>query len=215
MTAVSLDPAIAARLHRDPSGLVPAVVQEHRTGAVLMVGWMDDEALHRTLTTGQLTFFSRSRQAYWVKGETSGNFQLVREVRLDCDGDTLLVGVEARGPACHTGTTTCFDATPALPFVSVPDRYRECTALKSFDQLFIELADKAANRPPGSATVAALDAGVHAVGKKLVEEAAESWMAAEHESPQRAAEEISQLLYHAQVLMLACGLSLDDVYAQL
>ena len=87
--------------------------------------------------------------------------------------------------------------------------------MKTFDQLFAELADKARERPDGSATVAALDAGVHSIGKKLVEEAAESWMAAEHESPERAAEEISQLLYHAQVLMLACGLTTDDVYAHL
>ena len=87
--------------------------------------------------------------------------------------------------------------------------------MKTFDQLFAELAAKAAERPAGSGTVAALDAGVHAIGKKLVEEAAESWMAAEHEGPQRAAEELSQLLYHAQVLMLACGLTTDDVYAHL
>jgi phosphoribosyl-ATP pyrophosphohydrolase len=87
--------------------------------------------------------------------------------------------------------------------------------VKTFDQLFAELAAKAAERPAGSSTVAALDAGVHAIGKKLVEEAAESWMAAEHEGPQRAAEELSQLLYHAQVLMLACGLTTDDVYAHL
>jgi len=214
MTATSLDPDIAARLRRDGSGLVPAVVQQYDTGMVLMVGWMDDEALHRTLSTGLVTFFSRSRQAYWVKGETSGNLQTVSEVRLDCDGDTLLVRVDAQGPACHTGATSCFDATPALPFPS-GIRGRAGEAGKTFESLFRELADKAEHRPAGSATVAALDAGVHTVGKKVVEEAAESWMAAVHESPQRAAEEISQLLYHAQVLMLACGLSLDDVYARL
>jgi phosphoribosyl-AMP cyclohydrolase len=104
-----LDPAIAARLKRDPAGLVPAVVQQHDTREVLMVGWMDDEALHRTLTTGRTTFFSRSRQEYWVKGETSGHRQWVRTVSLDCDGDTLLVRVEQEGPACHTGARTCFD----------------------------------------------------------------------------------------------------------
>jgi phosphoribosyl-AMP cyclohydrolase len=109
-----LDPAIAARLKRDAAGLVPAVVQQHDSGEVLMVGWMDDEALHRTLTTGRTTFFSRSRQAYWVKGETSGHRQWVREVRLDCDGDTLLVRVEQEGPACHTGTRTCFDSDVLL-----------------------------------------------------------------------------------------------------
>ncbi len=105
----SLDPAVAARLKRDAQGLVPAVVQQHDTREVLMVGWMDDEALHRTLTTGRTTFWSRSRQEYWVKGETSGHRQHVHEVRLDCDGDTLLVTVDQEGPACHTGARTCFD----------------------------------------------------------------------------------------------------------
>ena len=106
----ALDPAIAARLKRDAAGLVPAVVQQHDTGEVLMLGWMDDEALHRTLSTRRTTFWSRSRQDYWVKGETSGNRQHVKAVRLDCDGDTLLVQVDQEGPACHTGAHTCFDA---------------------------------------------------------------------------------------------------------
>ncbi|KHL19187.1 UNVERIFIED_CONTAM: phosphoribosyl-AMP cyclohydrolase [Mumia flava] len=107
--APRLDPAVADRLKRDQAGLVPAVVQEADTLAVLMVGWMDDEALRRTLTTGRSTFWSRSRGEYWVKGETSGHVQHVREVRLDCDGDTLLVKVSQTGPSCHTGATTCFD----------------------------------------------------------------------------------------------------------
>ncbi len=110
----SLDPAVAARLKRDASGLVTAVVQDAASRDVLMVGWMDDEALHRTLTTGRGTFWSRSRQDHWVKGETSGNIQEVREVRLDCDGDTVLVIVDQHGPACHTGTRTCFDADRLL-----------------------------------------------------------------------------------------------------
>jgi phosphoribosyl-AMP cyclohydrolase len=105
-----LDPAVAARLKRDPAGLVAAVVQQYDSGEVLMVGWMDDEALHRTLTTGRATYWSRSRQAYWVKGETSGHAQHVRSVALDCDGDALLVRVDQTGPACHTGEHTCFDA---------------------------------------------------------------------------------------------------------
>ena len=104
-----LDPAVACRLKRDANGLLPAVVQQHDTGEVLMVAWMDDEALHRTLSTGRTTFWSRSRQSYWVKGETSGHIQEVRDVRLDCDGDTLLVRVDQTGPACHTGSRTCFD----------------------------------------------------------------------------------------------------------
>ena len=110
----SLDPAVAAHLQRDDQGLVPAVVQQWDTGEVLMVGWMDDEALHRTLTTGRATYWSRSRQAYWRKGDTSGHEQHVREVRLDCDGDTLLVKVEQVGAACHTGDRTCFDARALL-----------------------------------------------------------------------------------------------------
>lgn len=106
----SLDPAIAARLKRNPDGLLPAIAQRHDTGEVLMLAWMDDEALHRSLTTGRATYWSRSRQVYWIKGETSGHAQHVREVRLDCDGDALLVVVEQVGAACHTGDRTCFDA---------------------------------------------------------------------------------------------------------
>ena len=110
MTAMSaLDPDLAGRLKRGTDGLVPAVVQQHDTGEVLMVGWMDDEALRRTLTEGRVTYWSRSRQEYWRKGDTSGHTQWVREVRLDCDGDTVLVKVDQLGPACHTGTRTCFD----------------------------------------------------------------------------------------------------------
>jgi phosphoribosyl-AMP cyclohydrolase len=103
-----LDPSIAARLRRGAAGLVAAVVQDRATGRVLMLGWMDDEALHRTLTTGRATYWSRSRQRYWVKGETSGHYQYVHEVILDCDGDALLVIVDQVGPACHTGSGSCF-----------------------------------------------------------------------------------------------------------
>jgi len=104
-----LDPAVATRLKLTPDGLLPAVVQQHDTGEVLMLAWMDAEALHRTLTSGRATYWSRSRADYWVKGETSGHRQWVREVRLDCDGDTLLLKVDQEGLACHTGTRTCFD----------------------------------------------------------------------------------------------------------
>ncbi|SCG15217.1 phosphoribosyl-AMP cyclohydrolase [Micromonospora echinofusca] len=103
-----LDPAIAARLRRTPDGLVAAVVRQHDSGEVLMVAWMDDEALHRTLTTGRATYWSRSRREYWVKGATSGHHQYVRAVALDCDGDALLVDVDQVGAACHTGHRTCF-----------------------------------------------------------------------------------------------------------
>jgi phosphoribosyl-AMP cyclohydrolase len=105
-----LDPAVAARLRRSADGLVPVVVQQHDTREVLMLAWVDDEALARTIATGRATYWSRSRGEYWVKGETSGHRQAVREVRLDCDGDTLLFVVDQEGGACHTGDRTCFDA---------------------------------------------------------------------------------------------------------
>ena len=104
----SLDPQIAGQLKRNADGLVCAVVQQRGSGEVLMVAWMDDEALHRTLTTRKATYWSRSRQAYWVKGETSGHTQHVHDVRLDCDGDAVLLIVDQTGPACHTGSVTCF-----------------------------------------------------------------------------------------------------------
>jgi phosphoribosyl-AMP cyclohydrolase len=105
-----LDPQIAGKLKRNADGLVCAVVQQRGTGDVLMVAWMDDEALHRTLTTGKATYWSRSRKTYWVKGETSGHTQQVHEVRLDCDGDAVLLVVDQIGPACHTGSATCFNS---------------------------------------------------------------------------------------------------------
>jgi phosphoribosyl-AMP cyclohydrolase len=106
----ALDPRIASRLKRNADGLIAAIAQQYDTGEVLMLGWMDDEALHRTLTTGRGTYWSRSRQEYWVKGETSGHAQWVKSVALDCDADVVLVKVDQAGAACHTGDRTCFDA---------------------------------------------------------------------------------------------------------
>ncbi len=112
-----LDPRIASRLKRDSQGLVAAVVQQYDSGRVLMVGYMNDEALRRTLTTGRVTFWSRSRQEYWRKGDTSGHAQYVKSVSIDCDGDALLVEVDQVGSACHTGDYSCFDAGGELPAV--------------------------------------------------------------------------------------------------
>ena len=116
MTVVD-DPRIG-RVAFNADGLVPAIIQQHDTGEVLMLGWMDAEALRRTLTEGRVTFWSRSRQEYWRKGDTSGHAQYVRGARLDCDGDTLLIAVEQIGAACHTGDHTCFDADDLSPVVS-------------------------------------------------------------------------------------------------
>jgi len=114
----TLTPDVAARLRRNDAGLVPAVVQDATTGDVLMMAWMDDVALARTLATRRATYWSRSRQEYWVKGETSGHTQHVRSVQLDCDGDTLLLRVDQVGGACHTGDHTCFDADVLLDEVA-------------------------------------------------------------------------------------------------
>ncbi len=115
-----LAPQIADLLKRDPAGLVCAVIQQHDSHQVLMVGWMDDEALHRTLTSGRVTFWSRSRQEYWRKGDTSGHVQHVRSVALDCDGDALLITVDQVGAACHTGDRSCFEARPLPCRVGAP-----------------------------------------------------------------------------------------------
>jgi len=122
----TLDPAVGRRLRRDPAGLVAAVVQQYDTGEVLMLAWMDEEALRRTIDTGRATYYSRSRQSYWVKGETSGNHQTVRSVALDCDGDALLIQVDQVGVACHTGQRTCFsDTVFAGPPAGAPARAGE------------------------------------------------------------------------------------------
>ncbi len=118
--AQTLDPGIARLLTRDEHGLVCAVIQQHDTLEVLMVGWMDDEALRRTLSEGRVTFWSRSRKEYWRKGDTSGHAQYVKGVRLDCDGDAVLVAVDQVGSACHTGDRTCFDARVVPAVVAQP-----------------------------------------------------------------------------------------------
>jgi phosphoribosyl-AMP cyclohydrolase len=114
-TGPALDPAIAKRLKLDAKGLVAAVVQQYDSKEALMVGYMNEEALRRTLTSGRVTFWSRSRQEYWRKGDTSGHVQYVKAVHIDCDGDALLISVDQVGAACHTGARSCFDAGGELP----------------------------------------------------------------------------------------------------
>ncbi|MFF1879193.1 phosphoribosyl-AMP cyclohydrolase [Leifsonia sp. NPDC058230] len=116
-SGTSIDPAILERVAFNADGLVPAIIQQWDTLEVLMMGWMDAEAFRRTLTEGRVTFWSRSRQEYWRKGDTSGNVQYVKGAALDCDGDTLLVTVDQLGVACHTGTRTCFDGDQLAPVV--------------------------------------------------------------------------------------------------
>jgi phosphoribosyl-ATP pyrophosphohydrolase/phosphoribosyl-AMP cyclohydrolase len=161
----------------------PAIVQDSASGRVLMLAWMDDEAERLTRETNEAWFWSRSREQLWRKGETSGNTLAVDEVRDDCDGDALLVRVQPAGPACHTGSVSCF--APAL---------------------WRTIAERAADRPEGSYTVSLLDEGVGACARKVGEEAVELAVASLDESDERVIEEAADLVYHLYVLLAARGL---------
>jgi phosphoribosyl-ATP pyrophosphohydrolase/phosphoribosyl-AMP cyclohydrolase len=179
--------------------LLPCIVQDARTGEVLTLAYMNDEALARTRETGELHLWSRSRGELWHKGATSGNVQKVRAIRYDCDGDALLALVEPAGPACHTGERTCFhrgELEPPAPHEVLPGLERTVAA-------------RADERPEGSYT-AALLADPPRVGAKVEEEAEEVVRAAREESDERVAEEAADLLYHLTVLLRSRGLSLAD-----
>jgi phosphoribosyl-ATP pyrophosphohydrolase/phosphoribosyl-AMP cyclohydrolase len=182
------------------NGLLPCVVQDWRTGEVLTVAYMNEEALTRTRETGETWFWSRSRQELWHKGETSGNVQRVRELRWDCDADTLLALVEPAGPACHTGERTCFHhGDPALaPHEALPALERT-------------IAERRANPVEGSWT-AKLLADPPLIGDKVREEAEEVARAAREEPGERVAEEAADVLYHLSVLLASRDLSLADAY---
>ena len=183
----------------DERGLVPCVVQDWRSGEVLTLAYMNAEALTRTLQTGEMHFFSRSRQELWHKGATSGNTQALKAIRYDCDGDALLALVDPAGPACHTGERTCFhrgQLEPLVPFESLPTLERT-------------IAARAVKRPEGSYT-AALLGDPALVAAKVHEEAEEVTRAAREESDQRVAEEAADVIYHLAVLLAGRGLSLAD-----
>ncbi len=183
----------------DEQGLVPCVVQDWATGEVLMLAYMNAEALQRTRSTGELHLYSRSRAELWHKGATSGNVQTVRALRVDCDGDALLALVEPAGPACHTGQRTCFyrgELEPSAPAEVLPGLERTLVA-------------RAAERPEGSYTVALLD-DPPLIGAKVMEEAEEVARAAREESDERVDEEAADVLYHLLVLMHSRGRALAD-----
>jgi phosphoribosyl-ATP pyrophosphohydrolase/phosphoribosyl-AMP cyclohydrolase len=165
--------------------LRPAIVQDSASGRVLMLAWMDDEAERLTRETGEAWFWSRSRERLWRKGETSGNTLAVEEVRDDCDGDALLLRVRPAGPACHTGSLSCF----------APGLWRT-------------ISERAAERPAGSYTTDLLDAGLGACARKVGEEAVELTVAALDESDERVVEEAADLVYHLYVLLAARGLDI-------
>jgi phosphoribosyl-AMP cyclohydrolase / phosphoribosyl-ATP pyrophosphohydrolase len=188
-----------AEINFDERGLVPCIVQDWGTGEVLTLAYMNAEALRRTRETGEIHFFSRSRDELWHKGATSGNTQAVKAIRYDCDADALLALVEPAGPACHTGERSCFhrgDLTPAAPHESLPMLERTIDA-------------RAATKPQGSYTARLLNDTDYA-GAKVQEEAEEVVRAAREESDERVAEEAADVIYHLAVLLRGRGLSLAD-----
>lgn len=196
------------RVRFGPDGLVPVVAQERLGGAILMLAWADREALARTLATGQAHYWSRSRQASWQKGETSGHAQRVAEIRLDCDGDTVLYRVDQHGPACHTGHATCF-YTVVGAGGEVTEQADPGAHLLT--RLAATIADRAERRPEESYTARLLDRGTAKVSQKLGEEAVEVVVAANAEDGARLASESADLLYHLLVLLRSRGVDLADV----
>jgi len=182
----------------DENGLVPCVIQDWRSGEVLTLAYMNEEALRRTKETGEVHLYSRSRGEQWHKGATSGNTQVVKALRYDCDGDAVLALVEPAGPACHTGERTCFFSGDMDP---VPEE-----ALPALERT---IAARAAERPEGSYT-AKLLADPPFAGEKVQEEAEEVARAAREESDERLAEEAADVLYHLTVLLRTRGLALAD-----
>lgn len=192
----------------DARGLVPAIAQDWRTGRVLMLAWMSPEAWDKTLETGRATYWSRSRQALWVKGETSGYTQRVVEVRLDCDGDTVLLQVEQEGPACHTGAATCFFYDHGGAEVSPSPG-------GIVERLAAVLTAKAAQTPDSSYTARLIHKGIPKINAKITEEAGELCEALAQESDERVVSELADVLYHALVGLVARGIDPNAVWLEL
>lgn len=183
-------------------GLVPAIVQHARTGEVLMLGYMDEAALAKTRDTGLVTFFSRSKQRLWTKGETSGDTLALVDVKIDCDNDTLLVRALPAGPTCHTGMTSCFgnDVAPALGFLA------ELDAL---------VASRHAERPEGSYTTQLFEGGIRRIAQKVGEEGVETALAAVAQDDEALIGEAADLVFHLMVALRARGIGFDQVAAKL
>ena len=183
-------------------GLLPAIVQHWRSGAVLMLGYMNADALAQTQQTGKVTFFSRSKQRLWTKGETSGHFLLLKSLRGDCDNDTILVQAEPIGPTCHKGTQSCFGdgSEPPLAF------------LADLDAL---VAQRESERPTGSYTTKLFDGGVRRIAQKVGEEGVETALAAVAQEANDLRSESADLIFHLLVLLRARGVEFADVIAEL
>jgi phosphoribosyl-AMP cyclohydrolase / phosphoribosyl-ATP pyrophosphohydrolase len=193
----------AGRIDWDKGGgLLPAVVQHWRSGAVLMLGYMNREALVQTQQSGKVTFWSRSKQRLWTKGETSGNFLAFKAAFVDCDGDALVVHAEPHGPTCHLGTASCFGDASAPPLAF----------LAELDAL-IEQRER--DRPEGSYTTGLFEAGVRRIAQKVGEEGVEAALAAVAQDDESVVGEAADLVYHLMILLRARGRSLDEVGAEL
>ncbi len=184
------------------NGLVPAIIQDYMTSKVLMLGYMNEEALKKTQETGQVTFFSRTKDRLWTKGEESGNFLNVKSVNVDCDNDTLLIKVNPVGPVCHTGTDTCWGES----------NQGDISFLK-FLQEFIEV--RHAEMPEGSYTTSLFNKGINRMAQKVGEEAVETVIEATNGTEEGFLYEASDLVYHLIVLLRSKGYSLDDIGREL
>ena len=190
-------------------GMVPVVVQDYRTNEVLMVAYMNREAYETTLKTGKMTYFSRSRQALWLKGETSGHFQYVKSLTADCDMDTILAKVSQTGNACHTGSYSCF-------FHEIAKKdYKEENPLTIFQSVLDVIKDRKVHPKEGSYTNYLFDKGIDKILKKLGEEATEIVIAAKNPNPNEIKYEISDFLYHMMVLMVEKGVTWEEITKEL
>ena len=196
-------------LKPNSDGLVPAVVQDFQTGEVLMLAYMNEESLNATIRTGKMTYFSRSRQSLWVKGETSGHFQYVKSLTADCDFDTILAKVSQVGVACHTGAPSCFFNE------IVKKEYVERNPLKVFEDVYAVILDRKKNPKEGSYTNYLFDKGLDKILKKVGEEATEIVIAAKNPDNEETKYEISDFLYHLMVLMAEKGVTWEDITSEL
>ena len=190
-------------------GLIPVVVQHYKTQEVLMLAYMNEEAFYKTIKTGKMTYYSRSRQQLWTKGETSGHFQYVKSLTIDCDYDTLLAKVDQIGAACHTGNPTCF----FQPLIG--NDYDETNPLQVFEAVYDTIVDRRENPKEGSYTNYLFDKGIDKILKKVGEEATEVVIAAKNPNPEEVKYEMADFLYHAMVLMVEKGISWEDIIKEL
>lgn len=193
----------------DEHGLIPAIAQEHQTGVVLMIAYMNRESLEKTFETGETWYWSRSRKQLWHKGETSGNTQRVKRIAVDCDGDALLLTVEQRGDACHTGAHSCFFSTFGDP------EGMEQNLDDVLNGLARVIHERNKKRPSGSYTTKLFEGGIDRILKKVGEEAGEVIIAAKNHKKEEIRWEVADLFYHLLVMLELEGVSLDDVGLEL